>query len=71
MLKHVVWFCIASVNLACAGAIVIACTIVPESGRADMIISVLTILAGFNGGELIASAGVRLWGKDEKKEGDT
>jgi len=70
MLKLVVWFCLISLHTACFAGIVIACTIVPDADRASMITTILTILSGVDGGELLISAGVRLWGKsDEKKEG--
>jgi hypothetical protein len=66
MLKLVVWFCLFSLHVACFAGVVIACTLVPDNDRADMITTILTILAGVDGGELLISAGVRLWGKNEK-----
>jgi hypothetical protein len=69
MLKLVVWFCLISLHISCFAGIVIACTVVPDTDRAGMITTILTILSGVDGGELLISAGVRLWGKDEKKEG--
>lgn len=66
MLKLVVWFCLISLHLACFAGIVIACTLVPDTDRADMITTLCTILSGVDGGELLISAGVRLWGKNDK-----
>jgi hypothetical protein len=70
MLKVVVWFCLITLNAAYIAAFLLTFTAIPDANRADLVGKILTIMATTNGGELLLSAGVRLWGKsDEKKEG--
>ena len=68
MLKLIVWFCLLTLNLAYASAFILTFTAVPDADRADLVSRILTTMAATNGGELLLSAGVRLWGKTEDKK---
>jgi hypothetical protein len=68
MLKLIVWHSMIFLDLLYIGAFIAACTVIPDDGRVELISNVLTLAAGTHGGELLLSAGIRLWGKDEKGE---
>ncbi len=68
MLKLIVWFCVLTINISCVAGIVLVCTVCLDADRADAIVRILTVMAGVDGGELLLSASVRLWGKDNKEE---
>lgn len=67
MLKLIVWHSMVFLDLLYISAFVAACVIVPAADSADLIKHVLTLAAGTHGGELLLTAALRLWGKDNKE----
>lgn len=67
MLKAIVWHSMIFLDLLYISAFVAACTIVPKEDSASLITSILTFAAGTHGGELMITAAIRLWGKEDTK----
>jgi len=68
MLKLIVWHSMIFLDLLYIGAFVAACTVIPAENRVELISQILTLAAGTHGGELLLTAAIRLWGKNEKGE---
>lgn len=62
MLKIVVAYCIAFQTALFVAVIIIACTIVPENDRSDLLAKVMYYSTWMFGGELLISAFVKLLG---------
>ena len=65
MMKIIVWHSMIFLDLLYIGAFVAACTIVLPANRAELIKSIMTYAATTHGGELLLTAALRLWGKEE------